>query len=259
VVADDERLREDMKLADTIYFAFGGGGGDVGMATLPEHGHPERYENTKRGQKGGPDKGGIVAGGPGSGRHPWAQHAKEFAGVLKKHGIENNLAKASEKDFYSQGGSIQPKFGGRVSVYGDGSWVHHSEKAWSGRRGTLPKDIARGSGAKELDVHLSKGPSKTNLTATGAAPSEGSSKVGRSYRVVDYQGRVLHKFRTKEEAEGASQGNRYTKVTTQIPADKTPEVRDMIRKRPKDTQIRTFRRSIPYPNSPYPQGPSGGG
>ena len=97
---------------------------------------------------------------------------------------------------------------------------------------------------------------KANVTATSAAPSEGSSKVSRSYRVTDGMGRVLHKFRTKEEAEQASAGNRYSRVVSQIPPDETPEVRDNIRRRPADTQVKVFRRSQPYPN-PLPSGPMG--
>ena len=93
------------------------------------------------------------------------------------------------------------------------------------------------------------------LTSTAAGgQSEGSSLVSRSYRVVDGRGRVLHKFRTKEEAQEASAGNRYSRVVSQIPADETPEVRDMIRRRPKDTSLHVHRRSEQWPN-PLPSGP----
>jgi len=96
---------------------------------------------------------------------------------------------------------------------------------------------------------------KTLTTEAAGGQSEGSSKVSRSYRVTDGMGRVLHKFRTKEEADEASAGNRYTRVVSQIPADKTPEVRDMARKR-LITPVKTYgRRSLPYPNGPFPAGP----
>jgi hypothetical protein len=97
---------------------------------------------------------------------------------------------------------------------------------------------------------------KTLTSDAAGGQSGSSSKVSRSYHVEDYMGRTLHKFRTKEEAEHASVGNRHTRVTTQVPADETTEVRDMIRKRPGDNQVRTFRRSLPYAN-PFPANQSG--
>jgi hypothetical protein len=291
-----------MKLADQIYCTFGGGGGDTASSTAPVGGHPEPDGTVGRNKmrKGGPDKGGVAAqkvsqdtaefikvtkpqlfsGGAGSGckgpncgrkASSWAEHRKEFVSVLKKHGLEHNLAPGSQKDFYQQGGTASAKPGGQVHIYGDGSWVHHGAKHWSGRRGTLPQDLGRGSGAAELDAHLSKvsggiksaSKTKTSLTktamrGTSGGQSEGSSKTALKFYVVDGQGRILHTYRTREEAEHASAGNRYTKVVTHVeqatPLEETPEVRDMIRKRPGDTQVRVFRRSLPYP-SPLPGGP----
>lgn len=106
-----------------------------------------------------------------------------------------------------------------------------------------------------------KGQAKAALRATSGGQSEGSSKIAGKFYVVDGQGRILHTYRTREEAEQASAGNRYTKVVTHVeratPLEDTPEVRDMVRRRPGDTQVRTFRRSLPFPNTPYPGSPQG--
>ena len=102
---------------------------------------------------------------------------------------------------------------------------------------------------------------KSSLRGTSGGQSEGSSRTALKYYVVDGHGNVLHTYRTKEEAEQASAGNRYTRVVTHVeqstPLSDTPEVRDMIRKRPGDNQVRVFRRSLPFPNTPYPGSPQG--
>jgi hypothetical protein len=122
------------------------------------------------------------------------------------------------------------------------------------RKGGEDKGGVQSAAKKKRKKNLKR----SSVKGTSGGQSDGSSLISRNYKVVDGLGRKLHEFKTKEEAEQASAGNRYTKVwRTTIPDEDTPEVRDMIRKRPGDTQVRTFRRSLPFPNTPFPQGPTG--
>jgi len=113
----------------------------------------------------------------------------------------------------------------------------------------------RKGGPDKGGVAAKKG-KKKKMRATSGGQTGGSSMIARNFKVVDGMGRVLHEYRTKEEAETASAGNRYSRVVTQIPDSDTPEVRDMIRKKPKDTQLYVHRRTLPFPN-PYPGSPQG--
>lgn len=102
------------------------------------------------------------------------------------------------------------------------------------------------------------GPDKGGVQGTSGGQSEGSSLTARKFYVVDGQGRVLHTFQTREEAESASAGNRYSKVVTHVEQEAPPEaaeVMDYIRRRPADTQMRTYQGSVPYPNTVYPGRP----
>lgn len=93
---------------------------------------------------------------------------------------------------------------------------------------------------------------KPAVRATSGGQSEGSSLTARKFYVVDGHGNVIHTYRTREEADQASAGNRYSKVVTHVeqstPLSDTPEVRDMARKR-LITPVQTFRRTLPFPGS----------
>jgi hypothetical protein len=104
---------------------------------------------------------------------------------------------------------------------------------------------------------------KPSLRGTSGGQSEGSSLTGRKFYVVDGHGNVIHTYRTREEADQASAGNRYSKVVTHveqgIPHSDTPEVRDMAKKR-LITPVQVFRRTLPFPGSLggiYPGSPQG--
>jgi hypothetical protein len=121
------------------------------------------------------------------------------------------------------------------------------------RKGGEDKGGVQGA-SKKRKKKLKK---RSSLKGTSGGQSDGSSLISRNFKVVDGMGRKIHEYKTREEAEQSSAGNRYTRIVRQsIPDSDTPDVRDMIRKRPGDTQVRTFRRSLPFPDSPYPQGPT---
>jgi hypothetical protein len=147
----------------------------------------------------------------------------------------------------------------------DGTWGREKMRVGGPDKGGVAANTISNPDTREFvqktnPVLLAK--KKKKLRATSGGQSEGSSLTARKFYVVDGQGRVLHTFRTREEAEQASAGNRYTKVVTHVeqstPMSETPEVRDMIRRRPKDTQIRVFRHTIPYPETRLPAGPGSG-
>jgi hypothetical protein len=96
---------------------------------------------------------------------------------------------------------------------------------------------------------------KKALTATSGGQSGGSSLIARDFRVVDGMGRTINTYKTREEAQTASAGNRYTRVVTTVPESDTQKSKAM-KKTSGDTQVRTFRRSLPFPNplSGSPQG-----
>jgi hypothetical protein len=197
---------------------------------------------------------GIRAGGPGSG----------CSGP--------NCGRPSLKSKFKEAGIEMPKINYTVrhkSQYeGDINLELNTSAGQFFQRGENVKDAKERFFDWYLSTKLQKKEIKSAVTkkklkrpalrGTSGGQSEGSSLISRNYKVVDGLGRKLHEFKTKEEAEQASAGNRYTKVwRTTIPDEDTPEVRDMIRKRPGDTQVRTFRRSMPFPNTPFPQGPTG--
>src|ERR1035437_2816641 len=205
-----------MRLADTILIHC-----DTASSTAPVGQHPEPDGTVGRNKMrvGGPDKGGIVAGGPGSGRHP--------EGGGKKRTRETRQQKM--------------------------------EQLWPGETARM-KDMPR-LVEKFRELQKKDAEKKKTVQGTSGGQSEGSSLTALKYYVVDGAGRGLHTFRTRDEAESASAGNRYTKVVTHVeqstPMEETPEVMDIIRRRPGDNQVRTFRRSLPFPNSPFSGSPQG--
>lgn len=187
----------------------------------------------------------LFGGGPGSGRH-------------RTFEVGNDAGMRQMQFRFHRNGNI------KVRVVGKGNpWVQSGvlepkdspEKYLRAKFGNKFREIV------DASKNGLKGQAKAALRATSGGQSEGSSRIARKFYVVDGQGRILHTYRTREEAEQASAGNRYTKVVTHVeqatPLEDTPEVRDMIRKRPGDTQVRTFRRSLPFPNTPYPGSPQG--
>jgi|ERR1700733_13346149 len=124
----------------------------------------------------------------------------------------------------------------------------------SQRKGGPDKGGVQSAGKKKRKKRLKR---RSSVKGTSGGQSDGSSLISRNFKVVDGMGRKIHEYKTLEEAQQSSAGNRYTRIVRQsIPDSDTPDVRDMIRKRPGDTQVRTFRRSVPFPN-PLPGSPQG--
>jgi len=248
-----------LKLADTISIHCN----DAASSTAPIGQHPESDGTTKRDRnyKGGPDKGGVAAGGPGSGCNPEkGKCGRQSMGndartLLEKHGW------TAEGYHFQYGTDFKHRaFPGHHLTVKSYSWQHneHGTKVKSGRNIESLSDHLK---SLHGEVQGARTKMKTSLTGTSGGQSEGSSRTALKYYVVDGHGRVLHTYRTKEEAETASAGNRYTKVVTHVeqatPMEETPEVMNIIRRRPGDNQVRVFRRSVPFPNTPYPGGPTG--
>lgn len=104
------------------------------------------------------------------------------------------------------------------------------------------------------------GPDKGGIVAkkirkTKTLKSEATSSQSESYNVTDYMDRVLHRFKTRDEAEHASAGNRYTRVKTQRPAGKEFDLSPVIKKKPFD-KIGPGRRSASN-QSPFSSAPQG--
>jgi hypothetical protein len=310
-----------VRLLETIYCTFGGGGGDASSSTAPVGQHPETDGTTGREKmrKGGPDKGGVTAtvdpdtkeflqktavfgGGPGSGckgqncgRHRTLYHGTsvENAKSILQHGFDpkRNITKADPEDPKTTSFSSDKKtaagaygrvdsfkrVGGKVVLIpggGRGAVVkvrvpaemlsgHDSVGEAKGEYnilhgGKLDKSYIQ---SVEFFENGKRTVVRPSLEATSGGQSEGSSLTALKYYVVDGHGNVIHTFRTRDEAESASAGNRYTKVVTHVeqatPMEDTPEVMDFIRRRPGDNQVRTFRKSLPYPNGPFGGSPQG--
>ncbi len=237
-----------MRLAAQIYCTFGGGGGDSASSTAPVGQHPETDGTTGRNKmrKGGPDKGGVEAGGPGSGcKGPNCGRKKGGSfqeGYRPKGYAEVYLAYRQAQD--------------RYQIAKNGGVGAKEEKAAKRNLLQVTAELGR------LMQTPEEAWVRQDMKATSGGQSEGSSLTARKFYVVDGQGRVIHTFQTREEAEQASAGNRYSKVVTHVEQGTPPEaaeVRDMLRKR-LVTPIQTFRRTLPYPGSLggiYPGSPQG--
>ncbi len=240
-----------MKLIDTILAGFGGEGNARASLPAGSQYNPEQTNwDREKQRKGGPDKGGVTAGGPGSGRH------KEGDRVVRNYKMQKQWRDSPQMRDYNHGTVISVvKDGVRMRNDADTKILKDpNADKWdkaSAEKGTFYQH-------NELLPEVKSAAKTKTLTSDAAgSQSEGSSKTARSYRVTDGMGRVLHKFKTKEEAQEASVGNRYTRVVSQIPPDEATEVRDMIRKRPGgNNKVKVFRKSLPYGATMFPQGPT---
>jgi len=140
-----------------------------------------------------------------------------------------------------------------ISIYCDagvratlpsGSQINPEHTQWNRAKHQKGPDKGGVAGAKKKPF-----PRKTKTLKSEAAGGQ-----SESFNVTDYMDRTLHRFKTRDEAERASAGNRYTRVKTQRPAEKVFDLSPVIKKT--DKKIAPGRRTEGYQN-PFPSNPSG--
>jgi len=145
-----------------------------GHSSFPAHGHPEQMLGRDKDRKGGKDKGGVSAGGPGSGRRPG-----DTAGGL--HGIKNLVweCKRCGMGMY------------KSDIRRDKTNVSTCKDCGASRYGNIKADSAG--------------------TQTEGVPPPGAAG-NRRYKVVDRMGRTTNSFDKLDEAKKASDATRYVQV-----------------------------------------------
>jgi len=217
-----------MNLANTISIYC-----DAGVrATLPSGSqiNPEHTQWNRAKHQKGPDKGGTVtAGGPGSGCRG------------ENCGRRGDARSASTRKMLKNWDDNE-KEAKRASV------IKQEREKIEG----LVRDGKISRGAADTWIKHLGGSHVTGKTKT--LKSEAAGGQSESFNVTDYMDRTLHRFKTRDEAERASAGNRYTRVKTQRPAEKVFDLSPVIKKT--DKKIAPGRRTEGYQN-PFPSNPSG--
>lgn len=192
------RLREVIELQNAV------GPASEGHSTFPAHKHPEQLValNRRELQKGGPDRGGVSAGGPGSGRH------KESWQMTKEEYLKHTVT--------PEGLASKKKQVGNLTLR-----QYHEQEHEKAVGGALYDGLSVPKRVRDQYPHMVAYVAKIKSVKADAAgtQTQGTFSTVRRYKLLNQHGTVIDSYDTYEEAKKAGAGNTYSRVVPYKPSD----------------------------------------